>query len=287
MALEFARAIEKRCLDLGAEIHYGTRVEKIRVEDGKAVGLRLAGGEEVRADYAICAADLRAALYELLDGRHVDPQHEELLKGVKLFPSSVQVSFGVDLDLAGRADAVGEGWKLEQPIRAGGQEHGWFFMRNFAFDPTLAPAGKTVVECTFQAADFDWWERLGADRAAYRAEKERFAEAAAAELERRFPGFRSRLEVTDVATPPTYARYTGNWKGTYMTWVLTPEVSRRFRLVKKTVPGLDNFWLSGMWVMPPGGVPVGAKTSRDIIQLICRRDGKRFTAPKPCAATAN
>jgi hypothetical protein len=48
-------------------------------------------------------------------------------------------------------------------------------------------------------------------------------------------------------------------------------------MVKKTLPGLSNFWLSGMWVMPPGGVPTGAKTSRDIIQLICKREKVKFT----------
>jgi len=42
------------------------------------------------------------------------------------------------------------------------------------------------------------------------------------------------------------------------------------------LPGLENFWLSGMWVLPPGGVPSGAKTSRDIIQIICLKDKKKF-----------
>ena len=82
--------------------------------------------------------------------------------------------------------------------------------------------------------------------------------------------------MTDVATPMTYVRYTGNWKGTYMTWIIPPDKVKRFRTVKKTVPGLDNFWLSGMWVQPPGGVPTGAMTSRDIIQIICKKDKKHF-----------
>lgn len=44
---------------------------------------------------------------------------------------------------------------------------------------------------------------------------------------------------------------------------------------------LDNFWLSGMWVQPPGGVPTGAMTSRQIIQMICRKDKKRFRTSIP------
>ena len=56
-----------------------------------------------------------------------------------------------------------------------------------------------------------------------------------------------------MATPATYARYTGNWKGTYMTWVQTPESSGFLRMIKKTVPGLDCFWLAcGSWRLAGG-----------------------------------
>jgi hypothetical protein len=57
---------------------------------------------------------------------------------------------------------------------------------------------------------------------------------------------------------------------------MTPELMKKHRMVKKTLPGLENFWLSGMWIQPPGGVPTGAKTSRDIFQVICRKDKKKF-----------
>lgn len=100
-------------------------------------------------------------------------------------------------------------------------------------------------------------------------------------LESRHPGFKSSIEVTDVATPVTYFRYTGNWKGTFMTWVISPDKIRKFRMIKKTVPGLGNFWLSGMWVQPPGGVPTGAMTSRAIVQIICRKDKKNFQTSVP------
>ncbi len=95
------------------------------------------------------------------------------------------------------------------------------------------------------------------------------------------PGVRSRIEVSDVATPVTYFRYTGSWKGTFMTWVMTPANSDRLRVVRKTVPGLENFWLTGMWVRPPGGVPAAAMSSRDAIQLMCHKDRKRFATSVP------
>lgn len=74
-SLAFARAIAARFCELGGQIHYRARVEKILVEphaDGansRAVGLRLANGEEHRADWVISAADGHAAIYQLLEGR--------------------------------------------------------------------------------------------------------------------------------------------------------------------------------------------------------------------------
>jgi phytoene dehydrogenase-like protein len=68
------------------------------------------------------------------------------------------------------------------------------------FDPTMAPPGKSAVEVWY-ATRYDYWETLARDRAAYEAEKKRIAEATIAELDRRWPGFASQVEVLDVPTP--------------------------------------------------------------------------------------
>lgn len=275
-SLEFARAIEKRLIDLGGKIFYGKKVEKILVKDGKACGIQLEKGEEITADYVISCADLHATVYKMLDGRYVEPQHEELFRNEKIFSSSVQVSFGVDMDFSHEPDCVAQLYKLTTPLLIGNQKTEWFMVRNYSFDHTLAPEGKSVVECSFMVNDFDYWEKLYSDRTAYKAEKERIATIVSEELDKKYPGFISRIEVTDVLSPMTYVRYTGNYKGAYMTWVMTPGLMKRHRMVKKTLPGLEHFWLSGMWIQPSGGVPTGAKTSRDILQIICRKDRKKF-----------
>ena len=280
-SLEFAKAIEKRFLDLGGSIFYKRRAVKILEKDGQAVGIRLADGSEVKSDYVISAADLRTTLYEMLDGRHIDPMHEELFQSVKLVPSAVQVSFGVNMDLSSEPDCVYEIYKLQKPMTIGNQSLELLKVKNFCHDSTLAPKGKSVVQCFFTIDDFAYWEQLVGNKDAYNAEKERIAGVVADEMERKYPGFKSAIEVTDVATPTTYMRYTGNWKGTFMTWIIPPDKAKRFRLIKKTVPGLDNFWLSGMWVRPPGGVPGGPLTSRDIIQIVCRKDKKKFVTSTP------
>jgi phytoene dehydrogenase-like protein len=279
-SLEFSRAIETRFKNLGGKIFYGKKVEKILVNNDTAQGIRLANGEEIMADYVISCADLNNTLYKMLDGKYIDPQHEELFKSAKIFNSSVQVSFGVNMNFTSEPDCIAQIYKLETPIMIGNQNSEWFIVRNYSFDPTLAPEGKTVIECTFMVEDFDYWEKLYIDKEAYKAEKERIATSVTAELEKKYPGFTSAIEVTDVLSPMTYVRFTGNYRGSYMTWVMTPDLMRRHRMVKKSLPGLRNFWLSGMWVQPPGGVPSGAKTSRDILQIICREAKRKFVTSK-------
>jgi phytoene dehydrogenase-like protein len=275
-SLEFARAIEKRLLGLGGKIFYGKRVEKILVKDGKACGIRLANGTEIVSDYVISCSDLHNTVYNMLDGRYIEPQHEELFRTAPILNSSVQVSFGVNMNFSDGPDCVAEAFKLETPVMIGNQKTDWFIIHNYSFDHTMAPKGKTIVECIITVSDFNYWEQLYNDREAYKAEKERIESLVAKELEKKFAGFLNSIEVTDVLSPMTYVRYTGNYKGTYMTWVMTPDLLKHHMMIKKTLPGLGNFWLSGMWIMAPGGVPTGAKTSRDILQLICRIDHKKF-----------
>jgi len=275
-SLEFARTIEKRLLGLGGKIFYGKRVEKILVKEGKACGIRLANGTEIISDYVISCADLHNTVFNMLNGSYIEPQHEELFSSAPILNSSVQVSFGVNMNFSDGPDCVEEAFKIETPVMIGNQKTDWFTIHNYSFDSTMAPEGKTVVDCLLPVKDFNYWEQLYKDRIAYKAEKERIASLVAKELDKKYPGFSNSIEVTDVLSPMTYVRYTGNYKGTYMTWVMTPDLLKRHRIIKKTLPGLENFWLAGMWIMAPGGVPTGAKTSRDILQLICWLDKKKF-----------
>jgi len=280
-SLEFAKKIEKRFIDLGGVIHYGETAEKILTEEGLAKGIRLKGGKEILADYVISASDLRRTLYDLLDGRFINPLHEELLNRVPVFPTSVQVSFGVRMILSQQSEALTSAYKMPESFTIGNEAHQWLGEHNYSYDPGMAPAGCSVVISFFRVNDFGYWERLYADKAAYKAEKKKILETVAGQFEKIYPGFRSCIEASDVATPMTYVRYTGTWKGSYMSWVLVSKNARKFQVIPKQVPGLDNFWLAGMWVMAPGGVPTGAKTGRDVIELICRKDKKRFRVAKP------
>ena len=43
-------------------------------------------------------------------------------------------------------------------------------------------------------------------------------------LEKLYPGLRGDIEVVDEATPLSYERYTGNWQGSSVGWLLTKQM---------------------------------------------------------------
>jgi phytoene dehydrogenase-like protein len=163
---------------------------------------------------------------------------------------------------------------LDQPIPVGEQQVAGLMVRLFNYSPRFAPSGKTVVQVEFET-EWDYWNDLQAqDRDRYEAEKERVAAEALARLDKYQPGIASRVEVTDVATPYTTWRYTRNHQGAWEGWLMTPEAVRT--AVERTLPGLDDFYMAGQWVMPGGGVPPCLYSGRHAVQLLCRRDGKDF-----------
>ena len=110
-------------------------------------------------------------------------------------------------------------------------------------------------------------------------EKKKVGESVVRQLAKKYPGIETQIEMTDVATPVTYQRYTGVWKGAWGGWLLTTK-SMSIRM-KKTLPGLENFYMAGQWVEPGGGLPPAAASGRNVIQILCARDMKSFTTSEP------
>ena len=65
-AQSIIRAIEKRIRAQGGIVRCRTKVERILVEDDRAVGVELAGGERVMGDWVISGADGNATIFDLL-----------------------------------------------------------------------------------------------------------------------------------------------------------------------------------------------------------------------------
>ncbi|HEY55350.1 MAG TPA: NAD(P)/FAD-dependent oxidoreductase [Dehalococcoidia bacterium] len=278
-SLEFSRAIERRYLALGGEINYKSAVAKILVENDKAVGVRLADGTEHRGDIVISAADGRTTIFDMLDGKYIDDKIRGYYHQPHLFPPLVYVGLGVKRSFADMPPSVaGINFPLDKPVTIAGKKHRRMGVHIYNFDPSLAPKGKTALKVQFNT-DYDYWKKLSQDLKRYKAEKEQIADQVVAALDQRFPGLAAQVEMRDVATPMTWERVTGNWRGSYEGWF--PTIESAMKSMSKILPGLDNFYMTGQWVEPGGGLPTAAMSGRNVTQIICKKDKRAFVTTTP------
>jgi phytoene dehydrogenase-like protein len=278
-SMPIAHSIETRYLALGGKLNYKKKVEKILVKNNRAIGVKLVD-EEQKSDYVVSAADGHETIFEMLDGKFVDDKILDYYKNFPVFTPMVYVGLGVNRSFDDTPQIIsGIKFELEKPIVIGGRENKFLMVRIHNYDSTLAPKGKTLLTSTIDSS-YTYWESLRKDMTRYKQEKDRIASEIIMALDKRFPGLAKQVEMYDVATPVTFYRYTGNWQGTYEGWLPTPKTPPTF-MMSKTLPGLDNFYMVGQWVMPGGGLPTGVISGRWVTQMICKKDGKKFLTVRP------
>jgi phytoene dehydrogenase-like protein len=281
-SLEFSKAIEKRYTSLGGELHYNSRVVRILVENDRAVGVRLENGEEYRAGRVISAADGYNTIFKMLDGKYIDENQRRWYDHHATFQPIVMASFGIRQNLASTPHQVSV--LLDQPVSIAGEEHHSLGYKHYGYDPTLAPEGKSVVEMMINSS-YEYWKDLAEDSERYEAEKKTVAIKSMEFLEHRIPGFKESVDVVDIATPLTFERYTGNWKGIWEGWTMdTDDFAKTLtgeKPISDVLPGLGNFYMVGQWTTPGGGIPPAVTSGRNLIQVLCRQDKKKFTTSIP------
>jgi phytoene dehydrogenase-like protein len=270
-----AVAVEKRYLDLGGAIQYGARVNKILVENNHARGVHLVDGTELFADVVVSAADGHATIYDMLEGKFIDQNVNDLYDHSPLFPSLVFIGLGVKRRFPDfPALTSGLSVPLKQPFDVAGGKINRLETMIYNFDPTLAPEGKTAMTVMFPSS-YEYWKQLSGDNEHYEAEKKQVALQVIHGLSERFPGLDDEVEMIDVATPLTFEHYTGNWKGSFEGWLPTPKAM--MKPISKTLPGLEDFYMVGQWVQAGGGLPSGVMTAREVMKMICKNDGVKFS----------
>lgn len=272
-SLKWSIAVEKRFKELGGHIQYSSRVDKILVENGKAIGIKLTDGTEHFADYIISAADGYSTIFKMLDGNFVNDEVKNIYRSYKPFSPIIYIGLGVKRTFEEYPEMMAGSIFAIPTTKIAGREEKWLNYHIYNYDETLSPKGKTTIIVMINT-DYEYWKELHGDPEKYSAEKEEIADKVIEMLETKFPGLREDIEMIDVATPMTFERYTGNWKGSYEGWLPTP--SNFTKEMKKTLPGLDNFYLAGQWVSPGGGLPSGVMTAKSVIRSICKKDKKKF-----------
>jgi phytoene dehydrogenase-like protein len=278
----FAGKIEEKYRSLGGIIHFNRKVDKILVKENKAVGLRLENGDEVLADYFISAADWRFTVFEALEEVYVNKKILALglMKNLEVFHSVFFVFLGLDQPFPTFSGL--RRFPLEKPlVSPDGTVYNRMEVHVHDYDPTLAPAGKTVLSVCLYTHQGDHWIQLrAADYETYRSAKENFGRHVIEILETKLEGIRGHIEQTSMASPATFQRYTNNWLGSTQGWLPGKNMIAASP-ISPQLPGLKNFYISGHWTMPGGGLPVAIKSARDVAMMICHHAERKFKVPLP------
>ncbi|QOX62675.1 NAD(P)/FAD-dependent oxidoreductase [Anoxybacterium hadale] len=271
----FVAGIVKQYEGLGGKIHLRRKVEKIITEHGRAVGIRLADGTEEFADIVISNADGRKTLLELLDGSFMDDTlRSYCAEPADLSEFAVTVYIGVNRDLTKEPSSMI--LLLDEPVTLGDQIFNSLEMQAYGFDKTMAPEGKGVIKVEFRST-YSYWKELSSNKEDYNAEKKKTADRVIGLLEARFPGIKEQVEAVDVSTLLTWERFMGGTHGFNNAPSKEPDfISSMVSPKGMTVPGLKNFYFTGIWTTGAGALFLNALSGKKAIKKICKENGMKF-----------
>jgi prolycopene isomerase len=218
----------------GGAIRYRSRVVKVLLEQGRAVGVRLAGGEELRARRVVSnatrwdtfgdpdsagprpggAAKLPSKTMSgqsLIDGADTPAAERTWRRRYRPSPSFLSLHLGV------RADLIPEGTHvhhllLERWEEIEAEQGTVFVSMPSLLDPSLAPEGHQIVH-TFTPSSMEAWQ--GLSHSEYRVKKQADADRLIARLEAILPGLAGAITHREVGTPRSHRRFLGRMGGSY------------------------------------------------------------------------
>jgi phytoene dehydrogenase-like protein len=213
----------------GGEVRTQARVEQILIEDGRAAGVRLSGGEEIRAPVVVSNADLKRTYLEMVGVEHLRPRTVDRLRRMRMALPLFCVYLGLDIDLSDRLPNSNQylfgDWDIES-------SYGECYAGRFPAQPPLylssgslkdpdnaaaAPPGCSTLEImTVAPPDPAHWQLAeGAARSrrysrdpAYREMKQRVTERLIDSATELIADLRDHIVWQEAATPITHERYT-------------------------------------------------------------------------------
>jgi phytoene dehydrogenase-like protein len=268
-----------RCLeDHGAALRNNSQVIKVLVEGGRAVGVRLADGEEIRARTAVIGQIHPWLLGSIVDG--LDPLVRSNAERTRTASFSIMVGHYAlneapnyiagpepgSVALTNFAPSTMEGYRrIFDSFRYGDlPDHVMLAAHNNSqFDPTRAPPGKAALTI-FGFAPFHLRDGGSA------AWDNRRDEIARITLEA-YRHYTSNMSSDNILashfdTPLDVVRHSPTWQGGDVGGVgkflnqiggyrPTPELSQY------AVPGVERLYLAGTFMHPPGGVTGGGRAT--------------------------
>jgi len=281
-----SNALAMSARSFGAEIVTGAGVSRVLMQNGKATGVVLDNGDEIRAPTIVSGLDPRKTYLGLVGKENLDDDTVAQLDHYKFRGSSGKVNLAVDR-LPEFACRPGDGPHLYGDIaiapgtryleRAYDQaKYGDFSERPYInmvvptlVDPTMAPPGKHVVSCFVQYAPYEikegpsfWPER-----------REAFGDAVVDTLAEYIPGLKDSILHRQVLTPWDLEQEYGLSEGN----IFHGELSLDQLLFLRPLAGwakyrtpIRNLWMCASGTHPGGGI-MGASGEMAAKAILSRR----------------
>jgi phytoene dehydrogenase-like protein len=174
------------------------------------------------------------------------------------------ICLGVETDLSDLPESFS--FIPDEPLLCGGMEVSVIGINNYASYEGYAPRGCTAVTSIIAGDSYDYWKQCQ-EKGSYEIEKQKVAEAFIKIVENKYPKVKGKITVWDVATPLTYERYLGSYKGS---WMSIMEKGDKMQSYPSKPESVEHVYFAGQRVAPPGGLPVAVETGRKAVQYLCK-----------------
>jgi prolycopene isomerase len=207
IAEHLVRGLERH----GGAIRYRSRVTRVVLEGGEAVGVELAGGETIRARRVISNATRWDTFGSLVGAAHTPAAETVWRRRYKPSASFLSLHLGVKAEVI-PAGSHCHHLLLERWEDMEAEQGTVFVSIPTLLDPALAPPGNHIVHA-FTPSAIDTWKELGPT--AYAQAKQAAADRLIRRLETFLPGLGAAITHREVGTPRSHRRFLGRHQGSY------------------------------------------------------------------------
>jgi len=217
---ELASAIEAAIRRNGGQIEYNTKVERIIVENSKVTGVETAAGDIIKTQHVISNASptltynkliypesaVPAAAYKYVNARKNGASGFVVYLGLDAPPEVIGIS-GYGIFISNNMDTDDIYYSMEKPALTNMQAS--ICLNNTI--PYCSPPGTTIISMTTLYKSEAW---SNVEPHEYFRLKNKIADGMISQFENALNvNLRDHIEEIEVATPVTFARYTGTFGG--------------------------------------------------------------------------
>ncbi|NNF17165.1 MAG: NAD(P)/FAD-dependent oxidoreductase [Gammaproteobacteria bacterium] len=277
-----ANALHSSLLSLGGELRCNAGVEQILVRDGKAYGVVLDTGEEIKSRVVVSNLDVKRTFLTIMDQNDLDARFVERVRNFHIRGSSGKLNIALDglptfpalpansrlidgdmhfVDSLERMEKAYDDWKN----KTWSKDPYLDMLMPTTNDPTMAPPGKHFMSvfvqyCPPELDSGEWTD----------AQRDAFGQTVIQQIARYSPDFENLILHAEIRTPKELENEVGLTSGN----IFQGELTMDQLLFNRPLPGFAQYrgpvggmYLCGSSTHPGGGVMAapGANAAREIL----------------------